>query len=67
MLIGQLRVEHLDGSLSPQMNVLTEVDFGKASLSQQTNKTIVAKLLPDTIEAICHLCFLRLCDSAHRV
>ena len=60
MLIRQLCVEHLDRGLSPQMNVLTEIDFGKASLSQQTNQAIVTELLPDTIRAIYHLCFLLL-------
>src|SRR5207302_10781471 len=67
ILIGQLRVEHLDGSLGSQVNVLTEVDFGKPAFAQYTDEAIVAKLVSDTAGAIGHLCFLCLCGFAYNV
>jgi hypothetical protein len=60
----QLGVEHFDCGLGPQMNVLTEVDFGKPALSQQICEAIVTELLSNTVGAICHLC---LCGSACNV
>src|SRR5260370_22683327 len=55
ILIGQLSMEHLDRYLSAQVKMLTKVDFGKATFSQQTGEIITAKLLPHTIVAVRHL------------
>ncbi len=33
IVIGQLRMEHFDSCLRAQVNVLTEVDFGKTAFS----------------------------------
>src|SRR5215467_29618 len=49
----QLRVQHFDGDPGLQVDMLTQVDLGKAALTKQAQDTIVAQLLPC---AICHLC-----------
>src|SRR6266571_7616179 len=44
-------MEHLDSSRSIQVDMLTKVDFGEASLSQQAYQAIATKLFPYTV---CH-------------
>src|SRR6266699_6034317 len=50
-------MDHLDSSRSIQVDMLSKVDFGEASLSQQAYQAIATKLFPYTF---CHdIPFLR--------
>ena len=42
----QLPMEHFNGSLGVQMNMLPQVDYREAPLSEKLDEAIVAKLLP---------------------
>jgi hypothetical protein len=42
ILAGQLRMEQLNGGLSPQVHMLAQVDLSEAALSEQADETIVA-------------------------
>ena len=52
LLLGQMRMQHLDGRLLVESHMLSEVDFGIATLSQQADQSVVAKLLS---KSVCHL------------
>ncbi len=40
-----MRVQQFDGRLGAQIDLLPQIDLGKAALAQQTRQTIVPKLL----------------------
>jgi hypothetical protein len=46
---GQVRMQYLDGCLQRQPYVLAQVDLGIATLSQQADQPVVAKLLSHPI------------------
>ncbi len=47
--LGQMGMQHLDGGLLIEPQVLAEVDLGVAALSQQGDQAVVAKLLSGAI------------------
>ena len=47
----QMRMQHLDGRLLIEPHVLSEVDLGIATLSQQADQPVIAKLLS---KSVCH-------------
>ena len=49
MLADQTYLEHLDSGQRVQMKMLTEVDIGEATASEQAEQAIVAKLLAHTV------------------
>ena len=49
MRIGKARVEDFDSCLGAQAQMLTQIDFCKAALSQKADEPILAKLLADAI------------------
>ena len=49
MLADQTYLEHLDSGQRVQMKMLTEVDIGEATASEQTEQAIVAKLLAHAV------------------
>jgi hypothetical protein len=49
LLTQQAGREHLNRRFRTQVNMLTQVDIGKSSLPEQSDQSIVAKLLTNTI------------------
>ena len=49
LLAGQMCMQHFDGRLQWEPEVLTEIHLGKPALAQLGDQSIVAKLLSDTI------------------
>jgi hypothetical protein len=43
-------MQHLDGRLLLEAHVLAEVDLGVATLTQQADQPVVAKLSTDTVD-----------------
>jgi hypothetical protein len=52
LLLSQMGMQYLDSRLLIEPHMLSEVDLGIATLSQQADQPIIAKLLSN---AICHL------------
>jgi hypothetical protein len=52
---GQVGVQHLDGRLLIESQVLAQVDLGIAALAQQAHQPVVAEVLSG---AICHVLLL---------
>ncbi len=52
LLLGQMRMQYLDGRLLIEPHMLSQVHLGIATLSQQADQAVVAKLLSKTV---CHL------------
>jgi hypothetical protein len=52
LLLGQMGMQYLDGRLLVEPHMLSEVDLSIATLSQQADQSVVAKLLP---KSVCHL------------
>ncbi len=48
-LLAQMRMEHLHGRLLLEADMLPEVDFGIATLAQQADEPVIAKLLSDVV------------------
>src|SRR5260221_12115461 len=49
LLVSQMGMQHLDGGLLIEPQVLAQVDLGIAALSQQGDQAVVAKLLSSAI------------------
>src|SRR6266536_5974200 len=54
ILVGEPRVQELHGCMAVEVDVLSQVDLGETSSSQQTKQAIVAKLLAFTSDAVSH-------------
>src|ERR1700680_1536841 len=48
-----MRIQHLDGSKSIQVNMLSQIDISETAAPQQMKQAIIPKLLS---RAICHAC-----------
>ena len=49
VILGQSRMHHFNGGLAFEIDMLPQVYFGKASLSQEAHEAIVAKLLAHAV------------------
>src|SRR5579864_5856525 len=49
IVIGNLGMQNLDGSLHLEIYMLAQINVGETSLTEQTNETIVTQLLPYAI------------------
>src|SRR5215471_14646080 len=50
LLLAQMLMEHFYSCLLVESHVLAQVDISEATLSQQADQPVVAKLLTDTVD-----------------